>query len=325
MIVATFFVSLVVVDVMRRYAVRRNMIDLPGMRSSHDVPRPRGGGAAIALAFVSAVLTLFLSGRLEARVTLALTVGGCAIAGVGFLDDRQSLSAKTRLAVHGAAAGWFVAMLGGGTGPIAWIGSALTVLAIVWGINLFNFMDGIDGIAGSEAVFISSSGAWLNFLCGADDGMSIAMLCLAAASLGFLVWNWPPARIFMGDVGSGFLGFTLAALAFATARHGGVRVEAWLILGGVFVVDSTTTLLRRFFRGDPWLEPHRIHAYQHLARRFASHRRTTLVVLSIDVFWLLPWAYLATCFPRSGRLCVVGALTPLVASALWAGAGKKEV
>jgi Fuc2NAc and GlcNAc transferase len=150
------------------------------------------------------------------------------------------------------------------------------------------------------------------------------MLCLAGASLGFLRWNWPPARIFMGDVGSGFLGFALAVLGLAASRSGAVPIEVWAILGGVFMVDATVTLIRRAGRGDRWFEAHRLHAYQHLARRWHSHLAVTLVVIAIDVIWLLPWALAAANFPAHAPLFLAAALIPLALVFLACGAGAKE-
>jgi Fuc2NAc and GlcNAc transferase len=331
-LLTTFCVSVVAVGFMYRYALQRNMIDRPNVRSSHTLPTPRGGGVAIAMSYIAALLTLFLFKLVDTKITFALVAGGCAIAGIGFLDDQRQLSAKLRLAVHVVTALYVVVLLGGlpeqalvgrGVGELC-VGYAVAVLAFVWGTNLFNFMDGIDGIAGSESIFVSTVGAWLNWLNGGDPGMTAAMLCLSVSTLGFLVWNWPPARIFMGDVGSGFLGFTLATLALATSQRGNVPLEVWPILGGVFLVDSTTTLIRRVLRGDRWMEPHRMHAYQHLARRWRAHRPVTMVVIAIDLFWLFPWAWLAAKVPRSAIWCLVAAIVPLVAIVLASGAGAKE-
>jgi Fuc2NAc and GlcNAc transferase len=331
-LLTTFCVSVVVVGIMHRYALQRGMVDRPNMRSSHTLPTPRGGGVAIVISFMAALLTLFCFKLVDARTTLALVAGGCAIAGIGFLDDQRQLPAKLRLAVHIATASYVVVLLGGlpehalvgaGVAELC-IGYAVAVLAFVWGTNLFNFMDGIDGIAGSEAIFVSSVGAWLNWLNGGDPGMTAAMLCLSVSTLGFLVWNWPPARIFMGDVGSGFLGFTLATLALATSQRGNVPLEVWPILGGVFLVDSTTTLIRRVLRGDRWMEPHRMHAYQHLARRWRAHRPVTMSVIAIDIFWLFPWAWFAAKVPGSAPWCLAAAIVPLVGIVLASGAGAKE-
>ena len=329
LLAATFGVSLIVVGWVRRYALSNNILDLPNDRSSHTCPMPRGGGLAIFLSFAAASFALCIGNLLDVKTTVTLLAAGGAIGIVGFLDDRWDLRARTRLAVHLAAAVMVIALLGGlpeaqlarwGMAEF-WVGSIFTVLVIVWGTNLFNFMDGIDGIAASEAIFFSVAGAWLIWPSG-DLGMSVALLSVAAATLGFLAWNWPPARIFMGDVGSGFLGFMITALAILASRRGGTPIEVWPILGGVFVVDATTTLIRRILRGDAFMEPHNMHAFQHLARRFNSHTRVTLMVIAVNVLWLFPWAYFVNHHPEYGPLCVAAALTPLVVIALAAGAGK---
>ncbi len=326
---ATFGVSLIVVGWVRHYALNNNILDLPNSRSSHTCPMPRGGGLAIFLAFAAACFALCIGDLLDSKTTLTLLSAGGAIGIVGFLDDRWELRARTRLAVHLAAAILVVSTLGGlpeaqlarwGLSAF-WVASIFTVLVIVWGTNLFNFMDGIDGIAASEAIFFSVAGAWLNWADG-DLGMSVALLSVAAATLGFLAWNWPPARIFMGDVGSGFLGFMITALAVLASRRGGTPIEVWPILGGVFVVDATTTLIRRIVRGDAFMEPHNTHAFQHLARRLRSHKRVTLIVIAVNLLWLYPWAYWVNRHPSMGPICVAAALTPLVLIALKFNAGK---
>ena len=313
----------------RRYALRSKLLDIPNVRSSHAVPTPRGGGLAIALAFFAATATLVLSGFLDRKALLALAGGG-VIACIGYLDDRYQVSAIWRFAVHLTVAIFVMTVLGeihfaflSGLGPRGfWISSFLTIFTLVWATNLFNFMDGIDGLAAAEAIFMSAGGAMLNYLNGGDVGLTAAMACLGAATFGFLLWNWPPARLFMGDVGSGFLGFTLTVLAIAMSQRGGVTIGVWAILSGVFMVDASVTLIRRMIRGDRWFEPHRMHAYQHLTRRWHSHLRVTLLGAAINVIWLLPWAWYASRYPAQAAYCVVGSLLPLVVLALLAGAGK---
>ena len=331
-LIGTFVFSIVLVGFVRRYALRKNIIDLPNTRSSHTKPTPRAGGIAIVVSFMTALCVLSLCRLVDMRTAFVLSIAGCAIAGIGYLDDRRRLTARSRLAVHLVAAVLVVALLGGiperelarwGLNEF-WVGSAFTVLVLVWGTNLFNFMDGIDGIAGSEAIFISAAGAWLNWLDGSDPGMTAAMLVLSAASLGCLAWNWPPARIFIGDVGSGFLGFMATALVIVASQRGSIPIEVLPILGGVFLVDATITLIRRLLRGDRWLDAHRMHAYQHLAHRLQSHRPVTVTVIAINLSWLLPWAYVANRFPEYARICVAGALLPLCIIAILAGAGKRD-
>jgi Fuc2NAc and GlcNAc transferase len=329
---AAFSVALIATGLMHRYALQRNLIDVPNARSSHASPTPRGGGVAIVFAFFVAALLLNFLGLIDTRLSCALLVGGGAMALVGFLDDRRHLRASVRFCVHLAAAIWVVTLLGGISETALanwglhglWTGRLFVVLTLVWTTNLFNFMDGLDGIAGSEAVFVSSAGAWLNWRAGGPPGLTAAMACLAASCLGFLRWNWPPARIFMGDVGSGFLGFSLGILGLVASQKSALPIEIWAILGGVFLVDATVTLVRRLARGDRWFEAHRTHAYQNLARRWKAHLPVTILVMIINVFWLLPLAALTAIFPSHALWLMVVALVPLAALAIACGAGRVE-
>jgi Fuc2NAc and GlcNAc transferase len=182
-------------------------------------------------------------------------------------------------------------------------------LGIAWTVNLFNFMDGIDGIASAEAVFISWGGAWLAPLMGSAAAVPAVGCTFGAVCCGFLVWNWPPARIFMGDVGSGYLGFVLVVLALAATRENPAALAVWLILGGIFFCDAFVTLVRRLARGERLYQAHRSHAYQWLSRRWGSHRSVTLAVVCVNLGWLLPAAWFAAVHPaaprgpRSLRLC----------------------
>lgn len=255
---------------------------------------------------------------------MALLGGGVLVAGVGFLDDCGHVSARLRLLIHFAAAGLALFWIGGAPsiqiGEInfsaGFFGDILTLILLVWTLNLYNFMDGIDGIAAVEAISIAGGAAGIIFLLhGADSDFSLLIL-LAMGCTGFLVWNWPPARIFMGDVGSGFLGYTLGVLAILTASSGLLSIWAWLILFGVFYTDATVTLLRRLLRGERWYEAHCSHAYQCAARRYQSHKKVTLSVLAINACWLFPLAMFAGFRPDLGLLLTVLALTPLVVLAV---------
>ena len=274
----------------RRVALARGFIDVPNERSSHRIPTPRGGGLAIALTTLSAFAAAGVLGRLPAGVALALTAGGGAVAAVGWLDDRGGVRPRTRVLVHLAAAAAAVWLLGGfpaanlGLGPLrlGLAGSALALVGIVWAVNFYNFMDGIDGIAGLEAVMVGGAGAIVLWM-GGQGGLSWAAAVVAAASLGFLVWNWAPARVFMGDVGSGLLGFYFGVLAVASENAGAAPASVWGILLGVFVVDATVTLVRRLLGRQRPHEAHRQHAYQRLVSAGWSHRAVCLGVLALNV------------------------------------------
>jgi Fuc2NAc and GlcNAc transferase len=185
-------------------------------------------------------------------------------------------------------------------------------------------MDGIDGIAASEAIFVAVAGTLLTSSFVQDADVGFAALLFAAACGGFLLWNWPPASIFLGDVGSGYMGYVIAVLALSASRDNPVALWVWLILGGVFFVDATVTLVRRLLRGERVYQAHRSHAYQWLARRWSSHRKVSLAVLMLNVVWLLPWAVLAETFPSYAAVSVLAAFAPLALLAIVIGAGHSE-
>lgn len=329
-----FLAAVIGTEWIRRRALHAGWLDIPGARSSHSVATPRGGGAAIVAAFMGGLVALVGLGAIDRPLFAALAGGGLAIAAIGYADDRYTLAPGLRIVVHFGAAVWALYCLGG-MPPLA-IGDhvitfgaggyVLGAVAIVWVLNLFNFMDGIDGIAASEAMFMTAAVVGLVLLRGAWQGNEVAApaLLLWAACAGFLVWNWPPAKIFMGDVGSGFLGYIIAVLALADARQNPVAAFTWLLLGGVFFCDATVTLVRRLRRGERASEAHRSHAYQHLARRWRSHRRVTLTILLVNLCWLLPWAAATLARPRWAGIVLLAGLAPIVLLAILAGAGTPE-
>lgn len=274
----------------RRYALASALLDLPNARSSHAAPTPRGGGLAIAGVVLLGTALLGVAGLVPPRVALAVAGGGGLVAGVGWWDDRRGLPAGLRFVAHLAAAVWAVALVGGlpeirVTGAaleFGAVGTGLAVLGVVWFTNLYNFMDGIDGLAAGEAVVVAGSGAVLLELTG-RGGLALVAWLVAAASAGFLAWNWAPARIFMGDVGSGLLGFLFGVLAVASENTAGVPLVGWLILLAAFVFDATATLLRRALRGERLHEAHRSHAYQRAVQAGWPHSRVTGVVLALTV------------------------------------------
>ena len=330
--VTALVASALLTQLTRKVAVGTGVVDVPNARSSHRMPTPRGGGVAIVLVTTAGLIVLALRGIVRPDLLWAVGGGGVAVALVGFADDRRSVSAVTRLAVHFAAALWALAWLGGlpalrvGDHLISfgWAGYVLGALGIVWAVNLFNFMDGIDGLAASEAIFVAMAGALLSLPMAAGTGVAPEALVFGAACGGFLLWNWPPAGIFLGDVGSGYLGYVIVVLAVATTRDNPVALWIWLILGGAFFVDATVTLVRRTLRSEPVHQAHRSHAYQWLARRWRSHGKVPLAVLAVNLTWLLPWAVLAARLPAYGGACVILALVPLAVLAVACGSGRKE-
>lgn len=327
----TFLVSALLTKVVLRLALAAGVMDVPNDRSSHSIPTPRGGGAAIVIATFLGILASYAAGWMDTRLVVAL-LGCVAVAFIGYLDDRHPVPSRVRLAVHVAAALWALGWLGG-LAPLRfgglvhtfeWGGYVLGVLGIVWTLNLFNFMDGIDGIAGAEGIFVAAAGAFIALLAADSASVPLAAFILAAACAGFLIWNWPPARIFMGDVGSGSIGYLIAVLALAAARESDVALIVWVILGAVFFIDATVTLVHRASRRVPLDEAHRSHAYQRLARRWGSHRRVTLSTIAVNLLWLLPCSYVAAVHTQWAGWMLLVAWAPLIAAALLAGAGSPE-
>ena len=269
----------------RHYALRRSLIDLPGERRSHTVATPRGGGISIVLALMVAVVALGIRQPVQAPLMLALGVGVMLVAGVGWVDDHRPLSPWWRLGVHVVASGlfgWVVADVY----DSVWLGMCGFVATLVL-TNVWNFMDGINGLAASQALIaafglggLAAGNAWL------------LGLALAAACAGFLPFNFPRARIFLGDVGSGAIGFALGALATLAAAS--LQGKAWLALlpVSVFLVDAGLTLARRLLRGERWWTPHTQHAYQAWARR-NGHGTVTVAyaIVSVLVILLAGWLY----------------------------------
>lgn len=317
---------------LRRYAMAKSIIDIPNARSSHTVPTPRGGGVAIVLSFLLALPVLAFSGFLPWTTTWAMLGSGTGIAVLGFLDDHGHIAARWRLLGHFAASAWALYWLGGLPAitlfgfsvDLGWLGHILAGFYLVWMLNLYNFMDGIDGIASVEAICACLGACLLYWLAGFDS-LIILPLVLAAAVLGFLYWNFPPARIFMGDAGSGFLGMILGILSLQAAWVSSQLLWAWLILLGVFIVDATFTLIRRLVRGDKVYEAHRSHAYQFASRRFGKHLPVTLAVAVINLCWLLPVALCVVLLGLDVTWGLVLAYVPLIALAFKFHAGELEV
>ena len=202
------------------------------------------------------------------------------------------------------------------------VGLALALFYLVWNTNLFNFMDGTDGIAASQTILICLGASVLQSL--HLGGLSwIGPILVACCCAGFLTWNRPPALIFMGDVGSGFLGLLIGGMTLAYGIEAQEIFWVWMILQGTFIVDATTTILRRYVRGQRVTQAHRSHAYQHLARR-VGHQPVMLAYGATTLFWLFPMAYLVVKGTLSGFLGLSVAYTPLVLAAFWLGAGTSE-
>jgi UDP-N-acetylmuramyl pentapeptide phosphotransferase/UDP-N-acetylglucosamine-1-phosphate transferase len=266
----------------RRYALRKGLFDLPGERRSHCVATPRGGGVAIVAALLAGCLIAGLCWPPQRLFVWGFAAGLAAVALVGWCDDHRPLPASFRLVIHVFASVW-----------LAWLayklnGSCLDAILVSFAavvlINVWNFMDGIDGLATTQAMLAASAYLWVF-----PGYLAMAGVALLMACGGFLPFNFPKAKIFMGDAGSGALGYTLAALlGLAVIRLGLSWWWAWLPLS-VFLADAGLTLLRRMLNKQRWWEPHAQHLYQMMARRVGTHSPVTLVYACFSMVAISLW------------------------------------
>jgi len=277
-------------------ASRLHILDYPNERSLHSRPIPRSGGIAVLSGLLAGGLTLYPFYPIDSGL-LVLAAALIPVALVSFLDDQRGVKPEIRILVHLLAA---VIMLAGGyTGEcielpgLSWVPPrilmmAILILFVVWMINLYNFMDGMDGFAGGMAVIGFVSFAVLG---KGDVLFASACLLVAAAVAGFLVFNLPPARIFLGDVGSSSLGLLVAGFSLWASRDDLFPLWLAVLVFSPFIVDASMTLMRRMIRGDKIWQPHRTHYYQRLVRMGWGHKRTLraeyvlMLACSLSALW----------------------------------------
>jgi len=277
-----FIVSFVLTYFIKNYYIKNAILDEVNERSSHTIPTPHGGGIAIAVTWFGGLLYLYATKQIDNNLFYALIVG-VVISFVSFFDDLYDLSPKIRLASQST-----VALIGlyclGGLNSLDFglfsinnqiFTNIVAFVAIIWFINLYNFLDGIDGYAGTEAVFLALAGFVL--FGGAH------FLVLFVSVLGFLIWNWHRAKIFMGDVGSTLLGYNVAIFTIYYANQDSINLWIWLILFGLFWFDATITLFRRYKNGERVSQAHKKHAYQRLHQSGWKHDRVVLFSIAVNL------------------------------------------
>lgn len=314
----------------RHHAEKVGLISDPTHRSSHTIPTPHGGGVGIAAAVVLSfpVLEVFFNSSVVGGYWW-LGLGVClAGAVVSFVDDFRHVPAGIRLLVHLglccsvvynlhplAEANFYFFEIGG------LFLSVLVCLVLLWWVNLYNFMDGIDGLAATQSIYMLLCGAGIVVLrlpAFSSEPVFWLSLSVAASTFGFLLLNWPPAKVFMGDVGSVLLAMVIAFVTLYTIKAGWAGYHTWLILGASFITDASYMLFLRVLRREKLHVPHRNHAYQRLSRCWKGHRPVTVFFLLVNVFWLTPLALLTLYYPIYCSLIVLVAYLPLLAGCIYA-------
>ena len=302
--VGAFIVSCLLTMIVTKVAHGMRVLDHPNERSTHAKPTPRLGGIAIALAATVASVGWLFFESIDVPQVLAILLGCAVLASVGVIDDVRSLSARVRLGVQFLVMGGLIMLLSASSSTQLW-SSAVVLVATVWFINLFNFMDGIDGFASVGAIFILGTMGVLGLFAGDPlvGGMAIIAACAIA---GFLVWNLPPARIFLGDGGSYWIGAFIAVLAIVAVERGAVSLAIAVLLPAPFVADATVCLVRRALRRESVWKAHRMHAYQHANQRWGGRWRVITALCILNLVVLLPAVVCALAWPQFEWLVVVG-------------------
>jgi UDP-N-acetylmuramyl pentapeptide phosphotransferase/UDP-N-acetylglucosamine-1-phosphate transferase len=271
--------------IIMRVAVKKNIMDIPNQRSSHSQPTPRGGGLAIVIVWYIGITLLKILGILDLKLFLAL-MSGSVLAAVSFIDDIYDIKPSIRILAQLITACAGLYFIGGMRFiylndiklEYSLILTLIAVIGIVWFINLFNFLDGIDGYASMEAILVASG----MFIVTGNASLSI----LIFATLGFLIWNWPKAKIFMGDIGSTQLGYILIILGIHFNNTQQLNIIGWLILTSLFWVDASVTLFRRWKNNEKLSVAHKKHFYQRIVRSGVTHKKTVIRMILVNIFFI---------------------------------------
>lgn len=305
----------------------RRLLDTPNNRSSHNTPTPRGGGIAVAVGTVFTGVIAHHMGYISSHPIYWLIIPTGLIAMLGIADDLFNLKIGSRLAAQ-----FFIATLGvyfiglESHLPVAmqWLMAATAIVFLVWMTNLYNFMDGINGLAALETISVCLGMTAIYWMENKNEELAYLMVIISLSTCGFLYWNFPKAKLFMGDAGSLFLGLCLGLLALENIGQNNNLIAAWLIMLGVFIVDASYTLFHRIITKQPFHQAHRTHAYQKIAIRLKSHTRTTTSIVIINLCWLFPLALAAVVTKLHPIAAILIAYAPLLFLAMKYKAGSIE-
>jgi Fuc2NAc and GlcNAc transferase len=294
---AAALLSAVLINIAVFLALKFDMFDLPGERQSHTKPTVTGGGIGLILALIIASLLPFASEQMVPLWRQAVLPGLAVLAVVGWMDDRQSLSALFRLLIQLGVSFGLLSSIALNGYQFSWLTGLLGVIAIVWVMNFYNFMDGSHGMAGFQGLFTGLLLALLFLMKGQPDLMIPAIL-LAACCAGFLPFNFPRPKVFMGDSGSVPLGFAIAALLVLGLIRDAISFPQAITVLAVFLIDSSLTLFNRVIRGERWYTAHKQHVYQRLIGQGWPHSRVLLLYQAVNIVFVVPVVMLAMLYPE---------------------------
>jgi Fuc2NAc and GlcNAc transferase len=299
----------------KKYAIYTGIIAHQNHRTLHDEPIPRGGGIVFSILFILFIFLIWPYLELSNNLLLILGVGGGVASLFGFIDDIMNIRARTKLIIQLFLSGWVVYCLYlDSLFVINWMSIYIMIAAclffMIWMMNAYNFMDGVDGMASSGAIFSSLTLALVLSLTSNSVELIPIFILIATTVSGFIIFNWPPATIFMGDAGSVFLGYIFGALLIFTILNGSLSIWNWLIVFGYFFADTTATQIVRIIFVKKWYLAHQSHAYQNIARITGSHLKVTRRVTLYNIIWILPIALWSALQPEMEILAAILAITP---------------
>ena len=299
----------------KKYAIFTGIISNQNYRTLHELPIPRGGGIVFSLLSILAIFLIWWNWQLTEGLLLALVVGGFIATLFGFIDDIKNISARIKLIIQLLLACWavyclyFGELLSFGLMPLYMI-IPILLFSMVWMMNAYNFMDGIDGMAASGAIFVSLTLALVLFLTEGPIEIIAIFILMASTVIGFILFNWPPATIFMGDAGSVFLGYIFGSLLLFTVLSNNISIWTWLTIFGYFFTDTAVTQIMRVFLVKKWYLAHRSHAYQNIARVTGSHLKVTVGVILYNLIWVLPLSVWSALQPEMGMVTAIFSISP---------------
>lgn len=307
--ISAFFMSYFLAKLFYSHAEKLGFVAYPNHRSSHTMPTFTAGGVAFVVSFLA--LSYFAS--LDMHWWLNIFLGTSLLAIISIIDDKKHVSAIIRLGGQMIAVMILYYCAYAYFQQHSLFFSLFFIVASVWFINLFNFMDGINTIAALEAIVILLCACIQLYYFSSNYPLISIFLLAAAAIVGFLPWNMSPAKLFMGDVGSVSLAFIILSLALLSMTQSALNIYSWLILLAMFWLDATITLLVRIYRNEAWHQAHCSHFYQKWAKQCKNHVKVSLTYMLINIVWLFPMSCFSLRYPEYGLYCMFIAICPIAA------------
>jgi Fuc2NAc and GlcNAc transferase len=308
----------------RSFAINKEIISNPNNRSLHKYFKPSGGGIVFSLICVFFVSILSFLEVVGFEMLMVFGLGAFCAAIFGFIDDIYDINPLLKLIIQVVLSIWALVWLNVSELAILswlpfWASLILCCFLLVWMMNLYNFMDGIDGMAASGTIFACFALVVTLILTSGFSSLVIILSLLLSSCLGFLIYNWPPASIFMGDAGSIFLGYFFGSLIIISLIEGDISLWTWVIVFSYFFGDTNVTIIMRLILSKKWYKPHRSHGYQNLARILDNHKKVTVGVQVYNVFYILPLAVFSVVMPLWAAFFSILAIAPVIFFTLWFG------